>query len=109
MGYEIVSLEGLPYKKQVEYFYNADKIAGLVGSGFSNIIFSKDTLELIELQVKHNFEFSYKYLVNFLGLGQKFTYIELRDEDPSTWKFLPIHDWDEIKKRLDKVFYVNED
>jgi dTDP-glucose pyrophosphorylase len=108
MGYEIVSLEGLPYITQIKYFYNADKIAGLVGSGFSNIIFSKETLELIELQVKHNFEFSYRYLVNFLDIGQKFTYVELRNEDLTTWKYVPIG-WDEIKKRLDGVFYVDED
>jgi hypothetical protein len=107
MGYTPICLEGMPYIEQMNHFYNAKTIAGLIGSGFCNIIFSKPEVELIEIHVSATFEFSYSYLIRFLGLGQKYTMIELRDEDPVTWKFVEIS-WDKMKPRLDEVFTHDE-
>ena len=106
-GYEPVCLEGMPYREQMNYFYNAKKIAGLVGSGFCNLIFSRPDVELIELHVSATFEFSYSYLIRFLGLGQIYTKIDLRYEDPKTWKYSEIT-WDEMIPILDKALLHDE-
>lgn len=107
MGYTPVCLEGMPYIEQMNHFYNAKTVAGLIGSGFCNIIFSSPEVELVEIHVSATFEFSYSYLIRFLDLGQKYTMIELRDEDPITWKFVEIP-WDKMKPRLDEVFARDE-
>ena len=106
-GYEPVCLEGMPYREQMNYFHNAKKIAGLVGSGFCNLIFSRPDVELIELHVSATFEFSYSYLIRFLGLGQIYTKIDLRYEDPRTWKYSEIT-WDEMIPILDKALLHDE-
>ena len=49
-GYKILNLSDYSFQDQIKYFYNADKITGLHGAGFANVIFSKSGTSFLELK-----------------------------------------------------------
>ena len=49
-GYKILNLSNYSFQDQVKYFYNANKITGLHGAGFANVIFSKPGTFFLELK-----------------------------------------------------------
>ncbi len=49
-GYKILSLSEYSFQDQIKYFYNADRIIGLHGAGFANVIFSKAGTSFLELK-----------------------------------------------------------
>lgn len=97
-GYVAVCMEGLPYKKQINFFYNAKRVASLTGSGLSNLICANPGTVLIEMHVKSNFDFSYEYLTEYLD--QTFIFTELRSVDDSSGLKIEL-EWDKIKEKLD--------
>ena len=49
-GYKILNLSDHSFQDQIKYFYNADKVTGLHGAGFANVIFSKPGTSFLELK-----------------------------------------------------------
>ncbi len=49
-GYKAVRLSDLSFKEQIKTFYNANKIIGLHGAGFANLIFCKPNTEILEIK-----------------------------------------------------------
>lgn len=95
-GYEIKSMEGVSYKDQINYFYNADIVAGLAGSGFSNLICARAGTRVIELHVKKDFSFSYEYLAGYLD--QEFILTDLRVKNPEDDRLYL--SWEEMEEKL---------
>lgn len=48
-GYDVVYLEKLSVKQQIQLFYNANSIIGVDGAGLTNLIFSSPKTSIIEL------------------------------------------------------------
>lgn len=48
-GYSILSLSGMSIFDQISYFYNAEKIAGSIGTNLCNAIFSKPDVTLTQI------------------------------------------------------------
>ena len=51
-GFAPVKLENLSFKDQINFFNNADFVAGLHGAGFANLIFCKKNTKVLELKSK---------------------------------------------------------
>tara|TARA_B100001123_G_C15260095_1_gene1006278 strand:- start:708 stop:1820 length:1113 start_codon:yes stop_codon:yes gene_type:complete len=51
-GFDIVILENLRFKDQVDTFNNAEQIVGLHGAGFANLVFCKEGTKVIEIKSK---------------------------------------------------------
>ncbi|MDC0628234.1 glycosyltransferase family 61 protein [Pelagibacteraceae bacterium] len=49
-GYKIIRLADLHFKAQIKTFFNADKIIGLHGAGFANLIFCKPKTKILEIK-----------------------------------------------------------
>jgi len=49
-GYKIIRLADLHFKAQIKTFFNADKIIGLHGAGFANLIFCKPNTKILEIK-----------------------------------------------------------
>ena len=49
-GFEVVKLTNLSFINQALTFYNAEKIVGLHGAGFANVIFCKPNTRVLELK-----------------------------------------------------------
>ena len=49
-GYKILRLSEFDFLDQVKLFYNADKICGLHGGGFANLVFCKKNTNILELR-----------------------------------------------------------
>lgn len=94
-GYTVVNLEWMSYRDQINYFHNAEYIAGLVGSGFCNIIYSKPGSSLVELHVVPDFEFNYYYLIKYLDIDFSYIKIDLRSQDSVTHKYSEMP-WDSM-------------
>jgi hypothetical protein len=54
IDYECLVLEHIDFKKQVEYFYNANMIIGVHGGGLTNCIFSQENTVVIETEPKRD-------------------------------------------------------
>ena len=48
--YRVIRLSDFSFKDQIKLFHNAEKIIGLHGAGFANVIFSKSNLRMLELK-----------------------------------------------------------
>jgi len=97
-GYTIQSMEGLPYSEQVNYFYNAEVIAGLAGSGFTNLICARPGTRIVELHVQKEFFFSYEYLAGYLN--QEFILTDLRVRNPEDDRLYL--SWEEMLVKLNQ-------
>ena len=49
-GYRIIRLADLHFIDQIKTFFNADKIIGLHGAGFANLIFCKPNTKILEIK-----------------------------------------------------------
>tara|TARA_B100000965_G_C19562060_1_gene745008 strand:- start:101 stop:1234 length:1134 start_codon:yes stop_codon:yes gene_type:complete len=49
-GYKVVRLADIPFIEQVKTFFNAEKIIGLHGAGFANLIFCKPNTKILEIK-----------------------------------------------------------
>jgi hypothetical protein len=61
LGYTPVVMEELSYLDQINIFYNATHVAGLIGSGMLNTIFSKKLKYIFSIHVNSTYYFSYEY------------------------------------------------
>ena len=52
IGFAIIKLSEIPFKKQIYFFNNAKYIIGLHGAGLSNLIFCKKNTRVIEIKSK---------------------------------------------------------
>lgn len=59
-GYAIVELSGLTIQEQIKYFYNANKVAGAMGAGLINGIFSKPGTKFLCLKIHEWFYYPYE-------------------------------------------------
>lgn len=60
LGYSIIELYGINIEKQVELFYNATHIAGPLGTGFFNGIFSKPGTKFISVNRNPRYFFDFE-------------------------------------------------
>ena len=49
-GYKAIRLADISFNEQVKTFFNAEKIIGLHGAGFANLIFCKPNTEILEIK-----------------------------------------------------------
>tara|TARA_B100001093_G_C26747691_1_gene979629 strand:+ start:315 stop:1418 length:1104 start_codon:yes stop_codon:yes gene_type:complete len=49
-NYDIIRLADFPFEQQVKMFFNAERIIGLHGAGFANLIFCKPNTEILEIK-----------------------------------------------------------
>tara|TARA_B100002019_G_C21238221_1_gene583992 strand:+ start:606 stop:1718 length:1113 start_codon:yes stop_codon:yes gene_type:complete len=49
-GYKIINLSDYHFNDQMKFFYNAQKITGLHGAGFSNVLFCDKKTQVLELK-----------------------------------------------------------
>ena len=52
MGFQIWSLEKMPFEEQVRLFRNAEIVVGPHGAGFTNLIFSRPGTRVVEIQAE---------------------------------------------------------
>lgn len=113
-GFEIISFEDYTIFEQARLVNNAQIIAGLHGAGFTNLIFSKPNLTLIELQnhavVPSYYFMSYQLSLKYYPIFSLTTNVdEIRDPYKEREKFYsqklePVrYDINEIKSVLEKI------
>lgn len=59
-GYEIIDLSGMSISEQISYFYNASHVAGQMGAGFINGIFSKPGTKFECIKIHSWFYYPYE-------------------------------------------------
>lgn len=70
-GYTPIVLTEFDYIEQLNYFYNADIIAGLCGTGILNSFICKPNTTVIEILVEDKYLFSYSYLMDIAPIKVK--------------------------------------
>lgn len=75
-GYTPLTLEGMGYLEQLNLFRNADRIAGVVGSGFCQTFISNTDSIISPIYVNNNYDFSYDFIVR--NTGAKLNNIDIR-------------------------------
>jgi hypothetical protein len=72
-NYKIINLEGMSFLEQANIFFNAEKIAGLCGSGFVNLIFCEKNTKIMEIMPTIlNGGFSYGKFCEIFNLKRHF-------------------------------------
>jgi capsular polysaccharide biosynthesis protein len=72
-GFEILTLDGMPFGEQVALFDRARIVIGPHGSGLTNILFSAGNLTLIELMPDDAVNHCFWLLAS--ALGQNYTFL----------------------------------
>jgi len=91
-GYEIVNFEGTSYIDQIQVLHNATHIAGLIGSGFLNILSCQPKTKIFEIHMSTKYDFAYKFVSDVFNLDHNVINLKLlNDSDP-----------EDIIKELDK-------
>lgn len=70
-GYTILELEGMGYLEQVNYFKNADHVAGIMGSGFCQTLFCDPTATILQIAINPKFTFDYGFAADPIGVKIK--------------------------------------
>lgn len=60
LGYDIIELSGMNIEDQVKYFYNATHVAGPLGTGFFNGIFSRSGTKFISVNRNPRYFFDFE-------------------------------------------------
>jgi capsular polysaccharide biosynthesis protein len=72
-GFKLIYLEDLQFEEQVSLFYGAQVVVGLHGAGFSNIIFCRDKISVVEIMPNQTYQL--KYFRNLCS-GLDFNYLQ---------------------------------
>lgn len=86
-GFEVIELEGLSLKQQIEIFYQAKLIIGTHGAGFTNLIFASNDLIFLEIFSKKYGSRDFIRIANLLDLNR----YEYRDNNEFIWQYFYIH------------------
>ena len=89
-GYTCLTFQGMPLVKQLTYIKNATHIAGVIGSGFTNLIACSSGANIYEIHVNSDYGMNYSYLCDLSE--SNFHRVLLQDCN---------EDHKEMKKRLD--------
>jgi capsular polysaccharide biosynthesis protein len=77
-GYEIIELSNMSIQDQISYFYNAHYIAGQMGAGLINGIFSKNNTKFVCVNIHKWFHYPYDEDI-FQVIKAKYDYVYLYD------------------------------
>jgi capsular polysaccharide biosynthesis protein len=84
-GYEIVFPEIMSFKDQLKLFSEAEYLAGVYGSGFTNIIFTNKNTKIICIQPK---EIEWPWFSNLAGiLGQKCYFLDAKLSEETPFRY----------------------
>jgi len=83
-GFKTYRLEKLNFFEKIYLFNNAKIIAGVHGAGFSNLVFSKPSTQIIEIKTKNNPNKIYEKISNFANLNYKLLEVPLMDNQDKT-------------------------
>ncbi len=86
-GFEVIELEGLSLKKQIEIFYQAKLIIATHGAGFTNLIFASNNLFFLEIFSKKYGSKDFIRIANLLDLKR----YEYRENNEFIWQYFYIH------------------
>jgi hypothetical protein len=89
-GYTCLTFQGMPLIKQLTYIKNATHIAGVIGSGFTNLIACRSGANIYEIHVNSDYGMDYSYLCNLSESTFHRVLLQECNEDHK-----------EMKKRLD--------
>lgn len=92
IGYEIIELSGMEIEDQIKYFYNATHVAGPLGTGFFNGIFSKPGTRFISVNRNPRYFFDFEGEIKSV-IDCEFYYNQL-EEHP---------DYNKFKESLDRI------
>lgn len=90
-GYTIIELSGMTIEDQVSYFYNADYVAGQMGAGLINGIFSKDGTKFVCIKTHKWFHYPYDEDI-WQVINAEYEYAELYDKKDYTEAFSSLYD-----------------
>lgn len=90
-GYTIVTFQGMPLLEQLTYIKNANKIAGLVGSSFCNIVACQPKAVTYEIHIWPDYYIDYTYLAKIAGATNVRVQLQNCNNDPG-----------EMRRRLDE-------
>ena len=86
-GFEVIELEGLSLKQQIEIFYQAKLIIGTHGAGFTNLIFASNDLVFLEIFSKKYGSKDFIRITNLLDLNRE----EYRENNEFIWQYFYIN------------------